>query len=62
MVTVATKSFMPFISNVPSELQEEFADDMLKLAISYNRSNMSKDVSVEMPFECLIAYARKGDQ
>lgn len=58
-LAVATKSFMPFLSKVPSEFQEEFTDDMLKLALSYNSKSMPEDVSIEMPFQCLIAYACK---
>ena len=57
--TAATKSFMPFVSLVPTELKEEFTNDMAKLALSYNSDSMPKDVAVEMPFQCLLAYARK---
>lgn len=59
-LTAATESFMPFISKVPTELRKEFTDDMVRLAISYNSKNLPAGIAVEMPFQCLIAYACKS--
>lgn len=58
-ITAATRSYHPFASSIPTELQEEFTDDFVKLAISYKSKNLPDDVIVDMPFQCLLAHACK---
>lgn len=60
LISAATRSFVPYISKVPDELKEEFMEDIVQLALSYNSKDLPEGVSVEMPFKCLLAYARKG--
>lgn len=58
LIAAASNSVIPFISAIPTELQEEFMDDFVTLAISYNNENTPQGVVIEMPYQFLVAYAR----
>jgi len=59
----ASRSVIPFISRIPSEFQDEFMDDFVQLAMSYNDENTPQNVIVEMPYQFLVAHAcKKNDQ
>lgn len=58
-ISAASRSVIPFISAIPTEVQEEFMDDFVSLAMSYNNESTPQGVIVEMPYQFLVAYAGK---
>lgn len=61
-IVAASRSVIPFISTIPMELQKEFMDDFVRLAISFNNETTPDGVIVEMPYQFLVAYACKKSE
>lgn len=49
------------MSKIPNELQNEFLEDFVDLAGSYEKTTSDDTVVVEWPCHILLAYASKSD-